>query len=40
MNSDNMSATKTYVMWHEEHLWNVSVLRSVYRLILLSLAVG
>jgi hypothetical protein len=24
------SATMTYVMWHQEHLWNVSILQRVH----------
>jgi hypothetical protein len=24
---DHINAAMTYVMWHEEHLWNVSVLQ-------------
>jgi hypothetical protein len=29
MTSDDISARMAYVMWHEEHLWNVSVLQRV-----------
>jgi hypothetical protein len=27
---DRISATITYAMWHEERLWNVSVLQRVH----------
>jgi hypothetical protein len=30
MTSDDISAPITYVMWREEHLWNVSVLHIVH----------
>jgi hypothetical protein len=30
MTSDRISATTTYVMQREEHLWNVSVLQRVH----------
>jgi hypothetical protein len=30
MVSGNKSATMTYVIWREEHLWNVSVLQGVH----------
>jgi hypothetical protein len=29
MASDHINATTTYVMWHEEHISNVSVLQRV-----------
>jgi hypothetical protein len=28
--TDEISATMTYVMWFEEHLWDVSVLERVH----------
>jgi hypothetical protein len=27
---DNISTTVTYILWHEEHLWNVSILQRVH----------
>jgi hypothetical protein len=30
MASDHISATMTYVMWREEHLWNVCALQRVH----------
>jgi hypothetical protein len=30
MTADNISETTTYVMWREEHLWNVNVLQRVH----------
>jgi hypothetical protein len=34
MTSNGISATTTYVVWSEEHLWDVSVLHSVRSSIL------
>jgi hypothetical protein len=30
MTLDHISATKTYVMWREENLWNVNVFQRVH----------
>jgi hypothetical protein len=30
MTSDHISARTTYVMWREEHLWNVTILQRVH----------
>jgi hypothetical protein len=37
MTSAHISATATYVLWSEEHLWNISVLKKVHLLNLVSL---
>jgi hypothetical protein len=29
MNCDNISAAMIYMLWHEEHLWNVGILQRV-----------
>jgi hypothetical protein len=38
MNPDWKNATRTRVMWREEHLWNVGVLRGVRLSNLVSLS--